>query len=630
MALSFSPEELQAIRAQAQNERNTSIKPPKKQRGRGGTLTSLISEGGAAGGAAAGAAAGSVVGPAGTLLGALIGGAAGGFSGRLAENKIRDNEFRVEDAVKEGAISGLTAVGPLNALKGVKAARAGRNIPEAMGVVGAKKTADATAKKGVVGKLQDRAAASYFKLTPSDAQKLLDQGVNPTDLAKRAAQMGKTPDQVIGATDRGGPLAEALKAQESRISAVTSANKNTRLSGEGIVKQLQDQRNATSSQLGEAPRRAKLDEVIEEAKAKYANGFDPVTGRNTLRDGNMRFGESVLNDTGDAVAKAAQKTETNEIRRVLKKEYPQIEDALDEEAALMQIRGLSERARAVQASGKLGRTNRTATGLLLDPILNSGTLTSAILKAGGGGAKQAASQANGKLAAALQAGTRSATNAPLAMGARAATGSLAPKDESIEGEVMPDETQNPDAGIEQDPQADPNDIFNPANSEAVVEQILSNGGNMKHVEEYLDMLGTMQKLSPTGNVKKTESQRARDDAAALTDQAIAMFDSGKIKTGLIGANVERAKSFFSMADQSTEDFNVLSQNLRATIAKARAGTAMSEGEKRLLNQYTPVVGDSRQQLETKLRLLQATFSASQQREYGTEYQPDLISALGAQ
>lgn len=78
-----------------------------KTRGRGGFLSSLISELGGAGGAAGGAAIGTALLPGiGTVLGAGLGGLLGGTGGRVAENKIRDNRIGLGDALKEGALSG--------------------------------------------------------------------------------------------------------------------------------------------------------------------------------------------------------------------------------------------------------------------------------------------------------------------------------------------------------------------------------------------------------------------------------------------------------------------------------------------------------------------------------------------
>jgi len=82
----------------------------KKTKNRGGGLTAWLSEGGAVGGAALG-----------TMLlpgvGTVIGGGLGGLLGKLAENKIRDDEYRLGEAATEGAISGVLGVGG----KGIKA-----------------------------------------------------------------------------------------------------------------------------------------------------------------------------------------------------------------------------------------------------------------------------------------------------------------------------------------------------------------------------------------------------------------------------------------------------------------------------------------------------------------------------
>lgn len=83
---------------------------PQKKKGRGGFLTSLISEGGAAGGALGGAAAGTAILPGiGTLIGGALGGLAGGFGGSAAEQKVRDDSVDWKKAASEGLVSGATS-----------------------------------------------------------------------------------------------------------------------------------------------------------------------------------------------------------------------------------------------------------------------------------------------------------------------------------------------------------------------------------------------------------------------------------------------------------------------------------------------------------------------------------------
>lgn len=90
------------------------------------------------------------------------------------------------------------------------------------------------------------------------------------------------------------------------------------------------------------------------------------------------------------------------------------------------------------------------------------------------------------------------------------------------------------------------------------------------------------------------------DGIALAKQYLA---SGQVKTGKIGAPLEELKSVFSAGDQSTIEFNRVISNLRASIAKARGGTSFTANEEALLNTYAPKIGDSLQQLQTKLEML---------------------------
>lgn len=132
-----------------------SSKPEQKKKGRGGFLTSLISElggsGGALGGASAGAALGSVVPGIGTAIGGLIGAGVGGFaggtSGRLVENKVRDDEFRVKDALKEGAFSGVAGAGP------IKLAKAGSGAIKGAFSSGVREGAEESLDKSIFNKI---------------------------------------------------------------------------------------------------------------------------------------------------------------------------------------------------------------------------------------------------------------------------------------------------------------------------------------------------------------------------------------------------------------------------------------------------------------------------------------------
>lgn len=121
----MTPEQVASLKAAMQNK---SVQPqtnarivngqyvvgngPVKQKGKGGFLSSIISEVGGAGGAATGAAIGSLFGGVGAIPGAIIGGFLGGTGGKAAEQKIRDNQNffgaggSAKSAFGEGALSG--------------------------------------------------------------------------------------------------------------------------------------------------------------------------------------------------------------------------------------------------------------------------------------------------------------------------------------------------------------------------------------------------------------------------------------------------------------------------------------------------------------------------------------------
>lgn len=150
----------------------------------------------------------------------------------------------------------------------------------------------------------------------------------------------------------------------------------------------------------------------------------------------------------------------------------------------------------------------------------------------------------------------------------------------------------------------------------------------KNADKYMSLYSMLAKedaASGKSSTKKTESQRARDEAQALTEKAIQQFQGGSIETGPISTRIEKAKAFFNKGDQETLDFNTTISSLQAAIAKARAGTSFTPNEQRLLNQYAPKVGDSGQILQTKLMALQDIYAQAAQREAGTEYQPDMMT-----
>ncbi len=178
----------------------------KKKGGRGGTLTALISEGGAFGGAATGAAIGSVVPVLGTTIGGLLGGALGAFGGRVAENKVRDDRLGLGDASKEALLTGLlgapvkTAKYGLTAAKAYKKGRKAENIADVLrvGKVSAQPVANVKDLSGVERIMANKQSRLSNPLDATDIR------VN-TGAVSRLAD-GRAPQK------RGDTLVDALTA----------------------------------------------------------------------------------------------------------------------------------------------------------------------------------------------------------------------------------------------------------------------------------------------------------------------------------------------------------------------------------------------------------------------------------
>jgi hypothetical protein len=188
--------------------------PKQKTKGRGGFLTSLIQEGGAAGGAvaggAAGAAAGSVVPVLGTaiggILGAGIGGLVGGLGGSAVEQKVRDDEVDWKKAAGEGLLSGATgAIAPGGAGALLKA-----------GVKkGTQEAAEQTATKGsLLSKFKQGAKDTSSKGYGVEVGQGVGRGqVRTPDQAAQVTDFITNGAQKYGGIRAGKPIDQARDAQ---------------------------------------------------------------------------------------------------------------------------------------------------------------------------------------------------------------------------------------------------------------------------------------------------------------------------------------------------------------------------------------------------------------------------------
>lgn len=267
---------------------------PKKVSGRGGTLSSMISEaggaGGAWGGAALGASLGSVVPGLGTaiggLLGAGIGGFLGGTAGRGVENKVRDNQNffgkggSAKTAFGEGALSGaLGAAG-----EGFQLLKAGKA---------------ATGVKGFKNVGTNLAAGAEAKMAGAKAAGAL---------AKTGEAFRAQPRGIMAGIDQGGgralSAAEA-KAQNEAIDALTKGSKG--LTKTGQFKLVDDEITRLKDAYKLTPEAKQLlgqDEIMSLMQGVEKN----VTANTSLRGNLPKSAQTTLNNIYDDLTKMAGKS----------------------------------------------------------------------------------------------------------------------------------------------------------------------------------------------------------------------------------------------------------------------------------------------------------------------------------
>ena len=128
----------------------------------------------------------------------------------------------------------------------------------------------------------------------------------------------------------------------------------------------------------------------------------------------------------------------------------------------------------------------------------------------------------------------------------------------------------------------------------------------KNMTKYIALF---QALNSGSGGKKTVDEQIKESTKSLIADSINQLNTNpNIKTGFIQGPLQNVLGQVNAGDEATLNFNATLSNLQATIAKARGGTSFTPSEQRMLDRYTPKVGDSKQVLTTKLNNLQKAFN----------------------
>ena len=162
---------------------------------------------------------------------------------------------------------------------------------------------------------------------------------------------------------------------------------------------------------------------------------------------------------------------------------------------------------------------------------------------------------------------------------------------------------------ESEKQAEPQAFTKDKLSRLILNDIATTGGrNVSNYQKLFSMIGTEEEEKPL-----TEKEMERQNVNSQLEEAYNQLVSNpELRTGMVGGPLEGIKAKFGAGDPATIEFNTRISGLMATIAKARAGTSFTPNEQKLLERYAPKVGDSRQELETKLRVLMSISSGGTQ------------------
>lgn len=645
----------------------------KKGSGNQSWLSSLISElggaGGATGGAAAGAAIGAGFGGVGALPGAIIGGLLGGFgggtAGRLAENQIRDREWRLGDALKEGAVSGAFGAGGA-AFQGLRGAqylgKAGGGGVRA-GIKGLGSLSDDAAKAVVLG--GKKAGAAYGAGFADDLASAAKKTAGRNVLERTGNRQYRN---VLGIDDIKSPLKSGPKTLFKADDMLAEA-KRLQLSGtpKSMLRQVNTQYQRFNELVGRELAKSKGTTSLKELTKSIQ---DDVARKLPLR----QLGDNVQDELVRSVDELSRLAKNGKLTA---KDLYRFKNSLNVDSAFRKIQGdLASDLTAKEtvdmalwrqaddwitklAPGAKELTKRQSNLYGLSQGLSKMTLTPGDPKSVMEFATRIASPAVrnvqgalGRTTANIGAATPSIPGTALAgqIGRGAAvrgignnmfgTGGQPIEQPAVEGEVMP---QGEDMFAQQMMGQDmisnqmmggqgiqgglagamqPDSPFSPQNAQMAVQQILAQGGDFDDVKKYLSIVEVMQELGGAGqgmgqelNVTKPTSEKYAQAAGGI--QALDQLESLIMNQGVpSGAQVPgRGIGFLDIGARikeatGTGRYDTLAFNAVDNLLRILTGAQAPESEiRRYMEQYIPRANDSPETVQTKLQSMRQQFNS---------------------
>lgn len=624
---------------------------PQKKGGRGGTLTSLISEGGAIGGGALGASIGTGILPGiGTLLGGALGAGIGAFTGRVAENKVRDDRYGFGDAAKEGALSAALGGGPLRLAKaGItagKAVKGGTSLAEAL-KQGGQAGVDMSLRRSVGGKLSksgEGLIAKEFRLNPTQQANFKKlTGEEAVSVLRRYGV--KKPEDLQASIK---PLQDAFDGVVDSIPAATK--KEVQEAMQKIYKPLLDSPVLTRQQLGQSLK-SQADAILKKSGAQVS-----ATELNTLR---KAFDDAVSYTQRGTNEFTVNKKSADALRKLLQSKADDAGITVDGKTFKdigLELRKLRNLDDIIGKQSYLGTGNLPANLPGLLGTVAGGVAGGPAGLAAGAALTTAVNSNAGRRAIAnttLKAGEKLTAKGANAnpYGLKALTGRIAPVGlagalggQSLsDGQNIQPNTSMTNANINQAMMPElsqPNvemstgsNPFAPENLRASIQQILANGGSIDDATKFIGLAKALQELGSTGQ-KPLSAEAAKIVSNAQTGiQALQDFQNAidadpsvLAKRAIPGRGIAGGLLGGALGTRSAD---AAAAQIVDIIARLRTGAAITNSEAARFETFIPQAFDPPEVRDQKINYLMEQFQMVAQR--GMSSQPgNLEEALMSQ
>lgn len=592
---------------------------PQKTKGRGGFITSLISEGGATGGAvsgaATGAALGSVVPGIGTAIGGIVGGGIGGFlggtGGRLVENKVRDDEFNVGSALKEGAISGVVAGRPIKlakALPGIAKGLAGKEVAE---------TTAAKSSGGFLKNMTTQGQQMQARgLGISGGNKAAGKELQPQDTERLLKVLKNEKIPVRNANSTARDLNDRMKDYGGQIKAHFDDNPVT-------------YNAAAKRQIGDkfiAALKTSDPRVLKEARILVRDLNKNVKTNKDL----WTFRKELDNRIPDTkqvtgVTLSNQMKAIKSFRQTIAKELGDVPG----------MKNYSDLAEVKQFIGKGMRELNQPSGGIAGRLLSSGPIQKAEAIAGKG--LEGVGQIGSRGAAGAAADIPSAKNfAARIIAGRGVDNLTSPNKDVQDAFALEDGSEDLsaaagddlNAGVDEEAlqQEDTsNDPYAPENIQRSIQAIVQQGGKQKDIAEFLSNAKIIGDLTATKKEKPLSAEASKVVSNAQTginalkdfNRLITENPTGFGKTSIPGVGVlDRLSGGRASGALGTSEIDAARDQVIDVIARLRTGAAISKEEASRFERYVPRPGDTPAAKAQKLKYLMDQFQFVAERSGG--------------